>query len=46
MRLMLGDGSRFLLDPTLNTSPKPHLQKLLPCGHPCHTWDLGPCVKW
>ena len=38
-RLVLTVGSRFLLDPTLNTSPEPHLQKVLPCGHPCHTWD-------
>ena len=46
--LVLGVGSSFLLDPTLNTSPKPHLQKVLPCGHSCHTWDLGlgTCVKW
>ena len=34
-------GSSCLLDPTLNTSPKHHLQKALPCRHPCHTWDLG-----
>ena len=36
------------LDPTLNTSSKPHLQKMLPCKHPCHTWDLGlrAHVKW
>ena len=39
--LVLRVGSNLLLDPTLNTSPKPHLQKVLPCGHPCHTWDLG-----
>jgi hypothetical protein len=30
----------FLLDPPLNTSPK--LQKVLPCRHPCHTWNLRP----
>ena len=39
-------GSSYLLDPTLNTSPKPYLQKGLPCRHPWHTWDLGlgtPC---
>ena len=38
--------SNFLLDPTLNTSPKLHLQKVMTCRHPCHTWDLGlgtPC---
>ena len=33
-------GCSFLLDPTLNTTPKPHLQKVLPCRHSCHTWDL------
>ena len=37
---MLRVESSFLLDPTLNTSPKPHLQKVLWCRHPCHTWDL------
>ena len=39
-------GLAFLLDPTRNTSPKPHLQKVLPCKHPCQSWDLGlgtPC---
>ena len=41
-RLVLRVGSSFLLDPTLNTSPKPHLQKVLPCRHPCHTKDLEP----
>ena len=40
MGLVLRIGSRFLLDPTLNTNPKPHLQKVLLCRHPCHTWDL------
>ena len=30
-------GSGFLLDPTLNASPEPHLQKVLPC----HAWDKG-----
>ena len=39
--LMLRVVSSFLPDPTLNISVKPHLQKALPCGHPCHTWDLG-----
>ena len=34
--LVLRVGSSFLLDPTLNTPPKPHFQKV-PCGHPCHT---------
>jgi hypothetical protein len=28
------------LDPTLNTSSKPCLQKVVPCRHPCHTHDL------
>jgi hypothetical protein len=27
-------GSSFLLDPALNTSPKPHLRKTLPWKHP------------
>ena len=39
-------SSSFLLNPTLNTSPKPHLQKVLPCRHPCHTWDLGLGILW
>jgi hypothetical protein len=30
-----------LLNPILNTSSKSRLQKVLPCRHPCHTWDLG-----
>ena len=34
-------GSSFLLNPTCNTSSKPHLQKVLSCRHPCHSWDLG-----
>ena len=44
--LVLQVGSSFLLNPTINTSPMPHLQKVLPCRHPCHTWALGlgtPC---
>ena len=44
--LVLNVGARLLLDPTPNTSPKPHLQKAMPCRHPCHNWDLGlgtPC---
>ena len=37
-------GLIFLLDPTLNPSPKPWPQKMLPCWQPCHiggfrTWD-------
>ena len=39
--IVLRIGSSFLLDPTLNTSPKPRLQKMLPSRHQCHTWDLG-----
>jgi len=51
MGLVLRVESSFWLDPTLNTSLKPHLQKALPCGHACHsTWDLGlgtvPSGKW
>ena len=30
----------FLLDPTLKRSHNPHLHKMLPYGHICHTWDL------
>ena len=36
----------FLLHTTLATSPEPHLQIVLSCRHPCHTWDLGPHMKW
>ena len=46
MGLVLRVGYGFLLNPTLNRSPEPRLQKVLSCGHPCHTWDLRPCVKW
>ena len=35
------DVCSFLLDPTLNTSPKPRLQKVLPSRHLCHTRALG-----
>ena len=38
---MLRLSSSYLLDPTLNTSPKPRPQKALSCRHPCHTWDVG-----
>ena len=38
--LVLRVGSGFLFDPTLNTSFKPHLQRLLPCRNPYHTWHL------
>ena len=37
--VVLTIGSSFLLGPTLDTSPKPHLQKVLLCRHPCYTWD-------
>ena len=40
------ESTSFLLDTTHNTSPNPHLQKVSPCRHPCHSWDLGlgtPC---
>ena len=30
----------FLLNPTLNTSPESHLQKVLSCRLSCHTWGL------
>ena len=43
----LGVQSSKKLDPTLNRSPKPHLQKVVPNRHMCHTWDLGlgtPCA--
>jgi hypothetical protein len=33
--------SNFLHNPTFNTNPKPHLQIVLPCRHPCRTWGLG-----
>ena len=39
-------GFSFMLDPALNISPKPQLQKVLSCRHLCHTWDWGlgtPC---
>jgi hypothetical protein len=39
--LVVDGWSSFLLDPTLNTSPLPHLQKVLPCRHSCHARDLG-----
>ena len=38
---LLRVGSRFLFNPTLNTSPEPSLQKVLLCGLLCHAWDLG-----
>jgi hypothetical protein len=31
-------AKNFLLDPTLNTCPKPQLQKMMPRRHLCHTW--------
>jgi hypothetical protein len=44
--LVIRVRSCFLLDPILDTSSQPHLQKVSPCRHPCHTWALGlgtPC---
>ena len=41
-----GVGSSFLLDPTHDTSPEPCLPNHIPWRHPCHTWDVWPCVKW
>jgi hypothetical protein len=38
---MLGVGSNFMLNPTLNRSPKPRLQEVLQRRHPYHTLDLG-----
>ena len=48
-KLVLSVGSNILLNPTLNTSPKPHLRKVSPCRFPCctsyliRTWD--PCEE-
>ena len=46
--LVLRVGSSFLLDPTLNTGPKAHLQKVLRCRHPYHTscwlWCNSKCL--
>ena len=39
--LLLRVGSSFLDNLNLNTSPQLHLQKVLLCKHPCHTWDSG-----
>ena len=46
--VVLRVGSSFLLDSPPNTSPKPHLQKVLPWRNSYHIWDLGlgNCVKW
>ena len=36
-------GPSFLLNPTRNASPTPHLHKVWPYTRcPCHTWNLGP----
>ena len=40
-RLVLKVKSSLLLDPTLNISPKPHLQNVLLCKHSCQTRNLG-----
>jgi hypothetical protein len=39
--LVLRLGSNVLFNPTRDTSPKLHLQKVLTCKHPFHIWDLG-----
>jgi hypothetical protein len=39
--VVLRVGSSFLLDPLSTQVPSLNLQKVLPCRHPCHTWDLG-----
>ena len=41
MGLVLRVGSRFLLDPTLNTNPKALPSKVLSCRQLWHTQDLG-----
>jgi hypothetical protein len=48
MGLVLRVRSSFLLDPTVNISPKDHFQKVSPCRHRSHAWDLGlgTHVKW
>ena len=37
---MLRERKQVSTRVTLNTTSEPHLQKVLPCEHPCHTWDL------
>ena len=37
--LVLRVGSNLMLDLALNTSPKSHLQKVLPCRYSSHIWD-------
>ena len=57
MQNILRDLRGFLLDPTLYTSPKPRLQKVLPCdlglGTPCevvspnfHALNGWDCMDW
>ena len=41
VRLVLRVGSSFLLKPTLNTSLKPHFQKVLSCRHHIVLGGLG-----
>jgi hypothetical protein len=43
--LVLRFRSSFWLNPSLNTSPEPHLQKVLPCKHPCEL-ACRPTRKW
>ena len=30
-----------MLDPPLNTTPKPRLQSVMPRRHPCYTWNIN-----
>jgi hypothetical protein len=48
MGLVLRLDAGFFSRPNSQHKSKPHLQKVLACGHPCHTWDLGlgTHVKW
>lgn len=38
------DQKTNLLDLTFTTSLEPHFQKVLPCRHSCHPWDLEALV--
>ena len=44
MGVVLRVGSNFLLDPTMDTSPKPHLQKIV--AMLASTSYFETCVKW
>ena len=37
-------GSNIFVE--ANSQHKPDLHKVLPCRHPCHTWDLGLMALW